>query len=304
MRLWENYHRPASIDQALSQLAGSEPPVRILAGGTDLLLDIRSGRTPAPCTLIDITGIPDLQGICLRPDGRLQIGAAATHWEIAESSLIAEHAPALQQACGLIGGPQVRNVATLGGNVAHALPAADGTIALLTLEAQAELASRFGRRWVPVEMLFKAPGEAAFDRQQEILIRFAFPLRRPGEGGAFSRVMRPQGLAIALLNLAAWIRLDPAGRVDSARLAVGPSGPVPRRARLAEQVLQGRALTRQSLAEAGRALRDEVQLRTSPHRASSEYRYHLLDPLLERVVCAAQAEATQASSHLPERAHA
>ncbi len=304
MRLWENYHRPASIDQALSLLSGSEPPVRILAGGTDLLLDIRSGRTPAPCTLIDVTNIPDLQGIDIGPDEQLRIGAATTHWEIAKSPLIAEHAPALQQACGLIGGPQVRNVATLGGNVAHALPAADGTIALLTLDAQAELASCAGRRWVPVETLFKAPGETTFDRQQEILIRLAFPLRRTGEGGAFSRVMRPQGLAIALLNVAAWVRLDPAGTVESARLAVGPCGPVPRRARLAERALQGRPLAAESLAEAGRALRHEVQLRTSPHRATSEYRYHLLDPLLGRVLWAAHAEAVRTHGRVSEGAHA
>lgn len=304
MRLWEYYHRPASIDQALSLLAGSQPPVRILAGGTDLLLDIRSGRTPIPRTLIDVTNIPDLKGIGIGRDEQVLIGAAATHWEIAASPLIAEHAPALQQACGLIGGPQVRNVATLGGNVAHALPAADGTIALLTLDAQAELASRAGRRWAPVETLFKAPGEAAFDRQQEILIRFAFPLRRCGEGSAFSRVMRPQGLAIALLNLAAWLRLDPAGNVERVRLAVGPSGPVPRRARAAEQALQGRPLAAESLAEAVRALRHEVRLRTSPHRATSEYRFHLLDPLLGRVLRAAHAEAVRAQGGMLEGAHA
>jgi carbon-monoxide dehydrogenase medium subunit len=303
MRLWETYHRPATIDQALSLLAGSEPPVRILAGGTDLLLDIRAGRAQVPRTLIDVSDTAGLRGITLEPQGRLMIGAAVTHWEIAESGLIAQHAPALQQACGLIGGPQVRNVATLGGNVAHALPAADGSIALLTLAAQAELASALGRRWVPVEALFKGPGEAAFDRQRELLVRFAIPLRRPGEGGAFSRVMRPQGLAIALLNMAAWIRLDPSWTVDCARIAVGPCGPVPRCARAAANALESRRLTEDSLADAGAALHAEVQLRTSAHRATAEYRHHLLQPLFERVVRAAHAEAQRSAERMTETPH-
>ena len=305
MRLWETYHRPASIDHALSLLADSEPPIRILAGGTDLLLDIRSGRTPVPRTLIDVTNIPDRKGIAAGSDGWLRIGAAVTHWEITHSPLTAEHAPALRQACGLIGGPQVRNVATLGGNVAHALPAADGTIALLTLDAHAELASRLGRRWAPLGTLFKAPGEPAFDRCEEILIRFAFPMRGAGEGSAFARVMRPQGLAIALLNLAAWVRLDPAGAIEVARLAVGPGGPVPHRAYVAERELQGRKLDPATLAAAGQALHGEVQLRTSRHRASAEYRRLLLQPLFEQVVQAACGEAMGSSTMgMPELTHA
>jgi CO/xanthine dehydrogenase FAD-binding subunit len=116
--------------------------------------------------------------------------------------------------------------------------------------------------------------------------------------------MRPQGLAIALLNLAAWIRLDPVGRIEGARVAVGPSGPVPRRAHAAERELLGRPLSEQSLAEAGRALRHEVKLRTSPHRATSEYRNHLLEPLFARVVQAAHTEAMQASGRVVEGAHA
>ena len=300
MRLWETYHRPATIDQALSLLAGSEPPVRILAGGTDLLLDIRAGRAPVPRTLIDVSDTAELRGITLGPDGRLMIGASVTHWEIVQDPLIAEHAPALRQACALIGGPQVRNVATLGGNVAHALPAADGTIALLTHGGQAELASRAGRRWASLETLFKAPGEASFDREREVLVRFALPARRPGEGSAFVRVMRPQGLAIALLNLAAWIRLDPSWNVDSARIAVGPSGPVPRCARAAAHALEGHRLTEDSLAAAGEALHAEVQLRTSAHRATAEYRHHLLQPLLEQVVRAAHAEAQRSAVRMTE----
>lgn len=304
MRLWEDYHRPATIEQALSLLGDSAWPARLLAGGTDLLIDIRSGRVPAPHTLIDVTAIPELHGIGVSDEGELLVGAAATLWEIAGNPLIDRHAPALRQACGLIGGPQVRNVATLGGNVAHALPAADGVIALLTLEARAELASADGRRWLPVESLFKGPGEPAFDRQAEILVRFAIPQRKLGEGAAFWRVMRPQGLAIAILNVAAWLRLDDSGKIEAARLAVGPSGPVPRRARTAEGELLGKDLSASTLSAAGRALRQDVQLRTSPHRATSDYRYHLLDHLLPSVLQAAWASATTPVPLVSKQSHA
>jgi carbon-monoxide dehydrogenase medium subunit len=116
--------------------------------------------------------------------------------------------------------------------------------------------------------------------------------------------MRPQGLAIALLNLAVWLRLDSAGAIEAARIAVGPGGPVPRRARAAERELEGRRLDPGTLAAAGQALHTEVQLRTSRHRASAEYRRHLLQPLFEQVVQAARSEATGYPMGAQERAHA
>ena len=133
------------------------------------------------------------------------------------------------EACGLIGGPQVRNTATLGGNVAHALPAADGTIALVALDARVEIASRDGRRLVPILNLFAGVGQSTLLADQEILVGFHLPLRKTGQASAFSRVMRPQGVALPVLNLAVW--LERAGdQIHSIRIAIGPSGPVPQRA--------------------------------------------------------------------------
>jgi xanthine dehydrogenase FAD-binding subunit len=301
MHLWQSFHRPAQIEEALSLLADSPRPSRLVAGGTDLLLDVRFGRSPAPRTLIDVTGIPDLQGIAIGLDGALVVGAAVSLWELTAHPLVQFHAPALVQACRLIGGPQVRNVATLGGNVAHALPAADGVIALLALNAQADLVSREGHHWMPIETLFRGPGDPSFDRERQILVRFSLPGRQPGEGSAFRRVMRPQGLAIAILNMAAWLRLEATGRIAAARLAIGPSGPTPNRARAAEAALQGRDLSPATLEEVRLALREDVHLRSSPHRASSEYRYHLMDQLLPQVLYAAWAEA--ARTHAPAIEH-
>ena len=138
MSNWSQYLIPKTIDEALQALASAAGPARPVAGGTDLLLELQQGRPPAGQaihTLVDITNIDELH--CLEVRGsELFIGAAVPVREITESALIRKHALALSEACGLIGGPQVRNTATLGGNVPHSLPAADGTIGLVALDAR------------------------------------------------------------------------------------------------------------------------------------------------------------------------
>ena len=128
------------------------------------------------------------------------VGAAAPLNRIVASPLVRQHARALSEACGLIGGPQVRNTATLGGNVAHALPAGDGTIALLALGAQAEIASLEGYRRVSHVDLFLGPGRSALDGNREILLGFYLPAIKWHQASAHRRVMRPQGVAIAILK--------------------------------------------------------------------------------------------------------
>ncbi len=281
--MWNAYLLPQSVDEALRMLQQAQGKARLVAGGTDLLLDLRQGRHPPVERLIDVTRIAELQR--LEADERwVYLGAAVTHRRIAESPLLQEEAACLAHACGLIGGPQVRNVATIGGNVAHALPAADGTIALLALDAQAQLAGPQGRRWRPLASLFQGPGKPAFDPGAELLVQFRFPRRGPGERSAFARIMRPQGVAIAILNMALWLRLGEGGVAEDLRLAVGPAGPIPFRARQTEDFLRGRRLDDQAIGEAVAVLAGEARLRTSRHRATQAYRRHLLGVLLRRVL--------------------
>ncbi len=281
--MWNAYLLPQSVDEALRMLQQAQGKARLVAGGTDLLLDLRQGRHPPVERLIDVTRIAELQR--LEADERwVYLGAAVTHRRIAESPLLQEEAACLAHACGLIGGPQVRNVATIGGNVAHALPAADGTIALLALDAQAQLAGPQGRRWRPLAGLFQGPGKPAFDPGAELLVQFRFPRRGPGERSAFARIMRPQGVAIAILNMALWLRLGEGGVAEDLRLAVGPAGPIPFRARQTEDFLRGRRLDDQAIGEAVAVLAGEARLRTSRHRATQAYRRHLLGVLLRRVL--------------------
>ncbi|NOX64013.1 MAG: hypothetical protein GXP42_19070 [Chloroflexi bacterium] len=289
MQLWRHYHLAQSIPDALRALAEAEGPASIIAGGTDLLLDLEQGRRSPVHTLVDVTRIEAMRVVEIR-NASLFVGAAAPLNQIVASPLVAEHAQALNEACALIGGPQVRNAATLGGNVAHALPAADGTIALTALNAQAEIATQNGRRLTPLIDLFLGPGQSALNPQEEMLTGFLLPLRARGEASAFRRVMRPQGVAIAILNMGVWLRRE-GDRIVKARISVGPSGPTPRRLRATEQALCGRSPTSQVLAEAAQTLLREARFRTSRHRATTTYRQHVAAILLEETLLTAWERA-------------
>lgn len=283
MKLWNRYHVAETIGEALHLLQENDGKARLIAGGTDLLLDIHQGRRPPVETLVDISAIPDLKEI--NEDGEdIVLGSAVTHGMILDSQLLLENAACLVQACRGIGGSQVRNVATIGGNVAHALPAGDGSIALLALDARAKIVSNDGERWRPMEDLFDGPGKPTFDPCIELLVCFRFPRVQVNERTAFHRVMRPQGVAIAILNMAIWQKVGEGGKTTDVRIAVGPAGPVPFRARKTEEFLKGRLVNDGVLDQATDILQEEVSLRTSAHRATKEYREHLLGYLLRQVL--------------------
>jgi carbon-monoxide dehydrogenase medium subunit len=289
MTTWQNYHLASNLSEALTALTAAPGPNRPVAGGTDLLLDIQQGRHPPVHTLVDVSGVPEMNLLEIQ-QGKLFVGAALPLNQIVSSPLIQEHAQALFEACNLIGGPQVRNVATLGGNVSHALPAADGTIALLALEAQAEIFDETGSQTLPVEKLFAGPGRSAL-KSSQLLVGFHLPLRIAWQGSAFRRVMRPQGVAIAILNMAAWVELH-GDTIFNVHISIGPAGPTPLRARAAEETLRGQKLSPHSLTQALDALLAEARFRTSPHRAMVEYRRHLAGVLLEETLLAACQRAS------------
>jgi carbon-monoxide dehydrogenase medium subunit len=278
MDLWQKYLRPKSVEEALTGLASAPGRACPIAGGTDLLLDLQQGRHPPVHTLVDLTTIPELTNVEVRA-GNLFIGAAVPLSHIVASDLVREHAQALIEAAQLVAGPQVRNTATLGGNVVHALPAADGTIALMILQAQAEIASPQGRRMVPMADLFLGPGKSLVDVERELLVGFHLPVRTAHQASAFRRIMRAQGIALPILNLSVWLERK-SKLVREVRIAVGPGGPTPWRAAAAEDALRGHPYTPAALATAREALLKQVAFRTSAYRASAEYRAHLVGVLL------------------------
>ncbi len=283
MSFYQEYLQPTTIEDALIQLTGSKGEAVIIAGGTDLLLDLRQGRHDPVSTLIDVSGISEMRQIAIQGD-RVHLGAAVTHKTIVHSPVMKDQAHCVVEGCGLIGGPQVRNVATIGGNISHALPAGDGTISLLALDTEVQISSTSGSRWLPLLDIFSGPGKVNFDRSQEIVTSFRFNTRQDREGSAFHRIMRPQGVAIAILNMAAWIKLDQNDHIAGIRISCGPAGPKPFRARNTEDYLSGKSWQGSDFDQALSILEGEVSLRTSPHRATQQYRQQLLPVLLREVL--------------------
>ncbi len=283
MTAFQEYLQPHTVQEALAYLSEAGGPAAVVAGGTDLLLELRQGRHPAVDRLVDVSGIPELGKIeCV--EGWIQIGAGVTHKMIISDPLLKENASCVVEGCGLIGGPQVRNVATIGGNISHALPAGDGTISLLALDTDVEITSLDGSRWQPLIEIFAGPGKVHFDRKKEIVTAFRFQARSKMEGSAFHRVMRPQGVAIAILNMAAWVRLSAGGGIEQIRISCGPAGPKPLRAFKTEASIEGKIWDEETFNNASEILAGEVSLRTSAHRATKEYRHQLLPVLLQKVV--------------------
>lgn len=285
MNLWQEYKKPASISEAIQALTSAPGPAMPIAGGTDLLLDLKQGRHAPVHTLIDLTFVPEMSLLELRGD-ELFIGAAVPVNRIALDPLVGRHAQALTEAANLIAGPQVRNTATLGGNVAHALPAADGTIALTALNAQAEVASPTGTRKIPFTSLFLGPGKSAIDKSKEIIVGFYIPISNYQSritASCFKRIMRPQGVALPILNCAVWLERENE-IVKDIHIAVGPGSSVPFRATEAEAALRGQFLNEETFNRTLEFLLRQAQFRTSARRASADYRRHIVGGLFKDVL--------------------
>jgi len=293
MNLWQNYIQPKNLTEAMDALTNAPRPLIPIAGGTDLLLDLEQGRHSPAQTLMDVTSIEELSLLEQRGD-ELFIGAAVPVNRIVHDPLAVRHLQALTEACDLIAGPQVRNVATLGGNVAHALPAADGTIALLALDAQVETAGRVAEgiktKRITFKELFLGPGKSSLKHGEELIVGFYIPISktlRDSESlrvsSCFKRIMRPQGVALPILNCAVWLERE-SDTIKDVRIAVGPGGGTPFRATQAEDVLRGNSFNEKTLESALEALLDQAKFRTSARRASADYRRHIVSGLFRDVL--------------------
>ncbi len=284
MALWNHYYTPATVEEALMLLRTYQGRARVIAGGTDLLLDIKQGHLPRPDALVDITRIPGMSDL-RQEDDTVYLGAGVTHAQIVDSPVLAARATCLVESCGVVGGPQVRNVGTIGGNVAHALPAGDGTTSLIALDATADVVLEGARQWLPLRDLFVGPGESRLDQTRDLLIGFRFRLCGPREGTAFKRIMRPQGVALPILGCAVWVRLAESGQhYEDARICIGPVAKVPARAEAVEEALRGQAVDAEAIETAVTVARQTLHPRTSKYRATAEYRQEMIEVLLRRVL--------------------
>jgi xanthine dehydrogenase iron-sulfur cluster and FAD-binding subunit A len=271
-----SYFRPRSLEEALEILAQRGREVVPVAGGTDILVRAMDG-SPSRAVLFDLTAVTELRGIEDRGD-HVWIGAGSTHSEMIEAPPVRRHAPALCQACAVIGGPQIRNRGTLGGNLANASPAADCVPPLYVADAVVELVSIYDRREVPIEEFVTGPRETAL-AHDELILGVRIPTRE-GVRSAFLRLGQRQAQAISKVSVAAAMTFKD-GRPEWARVAFGAVGPTVIRGRAAEkELLRGGP---EALRAACAAARDEVKP-IDDLRSTREYRREMSAVLLERAV--------------------
>jgi len=273
---------------AVALLAEYAPSARVLAGGTDLLVELKSA-SQVPRVLVDISRAAELKKIEVTEEG-LIIGALVTHTEIMRSKLIREFAPALAAAAHSIGAVQTRNMGTLGGNLATCVPSMDGGPTLVALEALVTMAGPGGRRQLPLTGFFAGPRKTVL-RPDELLLEIVVPAANLGKPADFQKFGLRKGQALALVNAAASLWMDRERNVCIApRIALGAVAPTVMRAPAAEAYLEGRALTAETMAEAGRIAAGEARP-ISDFRASAAYRRDLVEVLTRRALANAQARA-------------
>jgi len=270
------YYRPRSLEEALEILAQRPGEARAVAGGTDILVKAKDGAE-SRAAFFDLTAVPELRGIEERGD-HLWIGAGCTHTEMMGSPLVARHVPALPAACAVVGGPQIRNRGTLGGNLANASPAADTVPPLYAADALVETVSISSRRDVPVADFFTGPRESLLARD-ELITGVKVPLR-PGVRGAFLRLGQRQAQAISKVSVAVAMSFRD-GRPDWVRVALGSVAPTVIRARETEKALLAGGYD--ALRRAKEAVKEEVKP-IDDLRSTREYRREMAAVLLERAV--------------------
>jgi len=275
----KGYEKPKSLEEAQSSLTIHCGEALIVAGATDVFLDIKKGRK-SPQWLVDIRGIPELRTIRKANDS-LFIGAAATHREIACHPLIQRLFPALAQGALAVGAPQIRHVGTVGGNVINAQPAADTAIPLFSYAAKAEYLDESGQRVVkPIDDLYIRPGVSALDSGRCILIGFHLPCEWV-TSSIYLRFAKRKALALPIVNLAVALRIID-GVITDAKLTAGPMAGIPLRLRSAEAALIGNQPGPELYAAAAAAASREAQPRDSVLRGSASYRQELLSSLMIR----------------------
>ena len=262
---------------------------RVIGGGTDILVEARRGLRRPFEAMVDVAGIAGLGSISHEQD-YIVIGCGVTHTQIVSDERIVRYGTCLSESCGVIGGPQVRNTGTLAGNVAHALPAGDGTIGLLALGGEVEIASTTGTRWMPAKDTFIGPGKSVIDRHREVLTRLRFKRTGAGEGSAYHRVMRPQGLCLPIVSMAARLAVD-GDIITAASISMGPVGPVPWFAEPVAAVLVGGTSSTQQYEKAAEVALDNVTLRASKYRATREYRATMIRTYLPIILAKAAKRA-------------
>jgi CO/xanthine dehydrogenase FAD-binding subunit len=278
------YRSPETLTEACRVLEEWGPRGRIIAGGTDLVISLRKGEAQ-PQILIDVTRIPELRRI-EEAEGKVCIGAAVTHGEIASSKLVRQYGKVLSDAASWVGSPQIRNLGTIGGNIANASPAADTLPPLMVLEANGTVFSPRGNKEVPLSDLFRGPYQSNLN-PDELLVQVSFPKLSSGFRTGFVRLARRSAMAISRMSMAVVLRMTRGeNRIEEVRISAGAVTPTPHRMSEAESMLKGKKPDGETMKKAAQCI-SETMVQWSGVRPSTSYKAPVVEALFLR--CMGQA---------------
>jgi carbon-monoxide dehydrogenase medium subunit len=283
------YAAPSTVEEAVRALAGASGIAKVLSGGTDLLVQLRSGRV-SPDLIVDTKKIPGISGIRER-DGGFVIGAATSGAEIGECEALQRAWPGVVEAANLIGSTQIQGRASLAGNLCNASPAADSVPALIAASATCVVAGASGRREVPVENIVTGPGRTSLGRD-EFVVEFHLPRRPPRSGDAYLRFIPRTEMDIAVVGAAVSVTLDPAGVCTDARVVLGAVAPTALLLPDAAAALIGRALDATALAGLDQAARRACKP-INDKRGTIEYRTKVAGVMARRAATIAYERARE-----------
>ena len=288
------YTAATSIDEAVSLLAARGERAVILAGGTDILVQLREDQREADL-VVDVKKIPELGELRFNPADGLHIGAAVACYRIYDDPQIAAAYPGIVDATRIIGGWQIQSRASLGGNLCNSSPAADSIPPMIVHDGTCQIAGPEGSREVPVADFCTGPGKNVLARG-EFLVSLSFPPPADRSSGSYLRFIPRNEMDIAVVGAGAWVQLDGSGKkIDTARIALAAVAPTPVVAQEAGDWLAGKDPSEKNLAEAGERAK-AVARPISDMRSSAEYRTHLVGVLTRRALWTA-VERAAANGH-------
>jgi xanthine dehydrogenase FAD-binding subunit len=282
-----SYAAPGSVQEATRLLASANGGARILAGGTDILVQLREGLRQADL-VVDVKKIPELMELAFDARQGLHLGASVPCYRLYESPDLVQAYPALTDAARIVGGWQIQSRASVGGNLCNSSPAADTVPPLIALKAICRIARPDGVREVRAEDFCTGPGRNLLEKG-EMLVAMHLPAPAPMSGSAYERFIPRNEMAV--VGAAAWVQLSAAGdRIEAARIAVGAVAPTPRLAVEAGDYLAGKPTSEQTFAEAGDLAR-KVAAPIDDMRGTIEFRTHIVGVLVKRILARAVARA-------------
>ena len=290
------YTAPTQLDAAIRQLAAAGEQARVLAGGTDIIVQLQEGHRSAEL-VVDVKKIPELTQFEYSDGEELKLGAGVTCQQIYDDPKVAAAFPALTDAVRIIGGWQIQSRASVGGNLCNSSPAADSIAPLIAYNALAHIAGPNGRRTVPVEQFCTGPGRNILE-DGELLVTLTLPRQGPSNGSAYQRFIPRNEMDIAVAGAGSWVQLDgSANQIKDAKIVLSAVAPIPVVAEEASQWLIGKAVNEANFAEAGE-LAKRVSSPIDDMRGTAEYRTHLVGVLTRRTLTKACERVQKGSSEV------